>query len=135
LKSQYTPELGRQICDLIADGMPLRQVQDVVGFDRWTIANWAKKHEKFGLMYEEAYRMQQDMHVEGCEELLVKAGASKSHFRLRVAEAICNQRRWKAERINRNRYGNQQKVEHSGPDGGAVPHKIEVVFVTPEGKS
>jgi transposase-like protein len=46
--TKYTPELGRKICAMLADGMTLRAIADTEGMPaRSTMAEWRKKFPDF----------------------------------------------------------------------------------------
>ncbi|ALW86321.1 hypothetical protein AUC43_15260 [Hymenobacter sedentarius] len=55
----YTPELARQICDLVAEGNSLRKIcQDDDLPSRRTILNWMTTYPEFLRQYEAAYKVQ-----------------------------------------------------------------------------
>ena len=48
IHSTYTPEMGAKICELIADGTPLREICRRDGFPPWqTVYSWIDLHKEF----------------------------------------------------------------------------------------
>lgn len=45
--SQYTPELGQALIDIMATGLSITAAAAAMGFHRDTIYEWAKTHEDF----------------------------------------------------------------------------------------
>src|SRR3990167_3980702 len=47
------------------------------------------------------------------------------------ARLLCDNIKWEAARVCRKLYGDQQRVEHTGEDGGPIVGQITVRFVAP----
>jgi hypothetical protein len=57
--TQYTPDLGEEICGLIADGNSIRAICALPGMpSKRVIFNWLDQHEEFARKYEIARQMQ-----------------------------------------------------------------------------
>lgn len=47
--SKYTPEIARQMCEMLADGIPLREICRKEGFPEWrTVYDWMYRDDALG---------------------------------------------------------------------------------------
>lgn len=47
--SKYTPEIARQMCEMLADGIPLREICRQEGFPEWrTVYDWMYRDDALG---------------------------------------------------------------------------------------
>src|SRR5688572_8454223 len=58
--SSYTPKRGKQICELVGDGLSLAEACDKAGLPRRTVRGWLAKEPAFEHLYETARRERVD---------------------------------------------------------------------------
>jgi hypothetical protein len=59
--SKYTPEIARQMCELLADGVPLRQICRMDGMPAWrTVYDWMTRDEALSTSIARAREVGQD---------------------------------------------------------------------------
>ncbi len=121
--SKLTPELQRQICDLLRAGNYVETVCDYVGIEYKTYYNWRNRGERAWQVDIEA----------GYVEFLhaVKKAVSEVEI-LTIADLRSGPMNWQAkawwlERRHPDRWGNRQKMEHTTPKDS--PFTIEVNHV------
>jgi len=118
--SEYTPEKGDRICELIADGMSLRKVCAKAGMpDKNTVRRWLKANEDFRVQYAQARQDQADHWADEIIDL-VDETTDPAKARLQL-----DARKWIACKLHPRAYGEKQQVELGGPDGG--PLVVEIV--------
>ena len=124
-RSLYTPELVEQVlAELRKHGSTLKAAK-AVGVERETITRWCEHHPEFEPHYARAKAEGIDALVEATIEISDEPAPSTAfgnidtgavqHAKLRIET-----RRWYAERLAARKYGALQKLEHSGPEGGAI---------------
>lgn len=144
--SLYSLELAEKICDLIAGGDSLRQIEKLPEMPaKRTILRWLAKHEEFRKLYATAHEIQSEAEMDeliaiadddtadiqfkeietehGKEAKAVFVRASVERAKLRI-----NVRQWRIEKRYPSKYGNRQTVEVAypeptvikGPDGKII---------------
>jgi hypothetical protein len=129
---KYSLELAKKICDMIADGYTLRQIQKTEGMPTKTqILRWALDTRKpeFCDLYAKAMqvrldRMAQEI-VDICDDCtndwMEREGKTLvnneavNRARLRV-----DTRKWLLSKLAPQKYGDKQQIEHSGTPPIAV---------------
>ena len=152
-KSKYDPEIVDEICERIALGESVRQIcmlEDMI--DEATFYRWLLKHEEMREKYACAKAAQADRFN---EELIEIADDGRNDWIEREnqrtgqtfialnEEAIARAklrvetRKWLMGKHKPKKYGDFQRTEISGVDGGPVEAKTEVTinFVRPAPKS
>lgn len=127
--SDYTPELATLICEMVAEGLPLREITSTEGIpDKATIFRWMLKHDDFRDNYARAKDTQAE-HM--AEELLEIADDGTNDWMERNAgngqtitvpdqEHInrsrlrVDTRKWLMSKMAPKKYGDKTAVEHSG---------------------
>ena len=124
----FTPELGALICEKLAECGSLRRVcADVSLPTDTTVRRWlaAGISTEFDAAYARAKSEGIDSLVEEGIDIVdepppvTNMGATDSGH-VAWAKSRAEYRRWLAERMAPKRYGTLQKLEHSGPGGGAI---------------
>jgi hypothetical protein len=103
----FTPELGREICVRVELVGFEAVAAERVGVHRLTIANWRNAGEAG----EEPY-------VDFAREL----AQAKATFAERELGRV-DDPRWKLERFDRRLFGNNQRLEHTGPNGQPIEQR------------
>ena len=68
--SKYTEKLGKQICELIAEGESVRKISLKKGMpSAWTIHNWVSNNPDFSQQYAHARDIQRDYYLDLIEDL------------------------------------------------------------------
>ena len=104
-KSKYTPETVDKITQAIRLGATYKLACDYAGISEDTFANWKRLHSDFS----EAIKTAEGGAVVGWLAKIEKA-ATEGNWQAAA---------WKLERRYPDMYG-RQRVEVSGPDGGAI---------------
>jgi hypothetical protein len=138
--TDFNQEVADRICERISDGESLRSIcRDEAMPAKATVFRWLGKHKDFEDQYTRARQEQaesladeivnisdevgQPLIVEGAaimvdgKPMMVVDNASVQHAKLRV-EA----RKWVASKLKPKKYGD--KIEMSGPNGGAIPLNV-----------
>jgi hypothetical protein len=119
----FTPEIGRLVCELIADGYTLRQIADLNDDLPWkrTVNNWLYKPEFDGDPLVVAFRSQvaraRETRAEGMADEITEIADDQTRMthehvardRLRV-----DTRRWLMSKVLAHKYGDRLDVNHSG---------------------
>ena len=117
--STYTDELAEQICDHVANCLPLHKIAAMDGMPKErTIYQWLHAHEEFAHNYTRARESQADKHVSEIFDIADSAAekmVSVEHAKLRVQV-----RQWAAERMAPKKYSARLRAELSGEGGGAI---------------
>lgn len=127
--SLYTPELGAAICDLIVDGLSVREIGARAEMpEARTIWRWAASNDEFRQHYAQAMEIRADRMAEEIisiaddgtndwmerqsddeKAMYVLNGEHVQRSRLRV-----DARKWVAAKMQPHKYGDRQQIEHSG---------------------
>lgn len=142
-KSKYTEEIGRQICELIAEGKASRDICALVGIANSTLFKWLADIPAFSEQYARAREAQANLYFEeiidiadelevdakykGEEVTLDVSASSVARNRLRV-----DARKWIASKLAPKKYGD--KLELSGDPDRPVITNVTVTFVAADGK-
>lgn len=122
----YSKELAKKICDMIADGYSLRQIQNQEGMPSKTIIlRWAQDETKpeFVDQYAKAMSLRLDRMAleildisdDSSNDWLEKEGKlivnneAVNRARLRV-----DTRKWLLTKLQPKKYGDKQEIEHTG---------------------
>jgi hypothetical protein len=140
--AQFSQELFDAICERIADGESLRDI--CKGDDmpsRVSFFRWLAKSPELSNQYARAREAQADAIF---DEILSiaddarndwmerngdgDAGWSANGEHIQRSRVRIDARKWMAGKLRPKVYGDKVVNEHTGPDGGAIPHRVEVVF-------
>lgn len=130
--SEFTPELARRICDLLATGMTLRAVcRDEDMPPESTVRLWVLDDRGgFAAQYAKAREVGYQCMADETLEIADMSGLDPADKRIRF-----DARRWLLSKALPKIYGDKVSQEISGPDGGPVKlERIERVIV-PAGKA
>ena len=140
--SLFTTELGDEICNRIVDGKSLRSICDEADMpDKATIFRWlsAEQHKDFCNQYILARDIQADVLFDEIHQIAdtpqkgtktVRRGEGDNstvetteadmieHRRLQI-----DARKWLIGKMAPKKYGDKQRIEHAGPDGGPSPSR------------
>lgn len=132
-KSEYTPALGDEICTWIADGGSLLAWCRKSGASYGTIMRYLSSNDEFRDNYarareDQAHKLAEEiLHIADTPMIGVKTKTDKDgnvettegdmieHRRLQV-----DARKWYAGKVAPKKYGDFQRTEVSGADGGPV---------------
>lgn len=132
--SKYTPKLGAEICTRLAGGESLRSIaRDPSMPALQTILTWAMgqvgaaEEGGFPEHYARARAIRSELYADEIVELADAVDEDPQRSRLQV-----DARKWVASKLLPKTYGDKVSHEHSGPAGGPIPSKLEVVIVDPD---
>jgi Bacteriophage Sf6, terminase small subunit-like len=111
--STYRPEVADEICDLIADGVPLYKVCKSGDYPHLsTIYKWLENEPTFAEKYARAKERLADFRA---DEIIEIADTCED---ANVARLRVDARKWAAAKLMPRRYGD--RITHEGTDGGPV---------------
>ena len=123
--SKYTKELAEQVLEQLRTHGSTLKAAKACGISRATVVAWTQTYPEFNEPYARAKAEGIDALVEDTIEISdapiapmksgIIDGALVQQARMRI-----DTRRWYAERLEARKYGVLQKLEHSGPNGGAI---------------
>lgn len=135
--SEYAPEIGDAICELITEGNSVREicaVQEMPAMS--TIFRWLSVHKEFAEQYARAKEVQTermaDELVEIADdesgdvsgELRMPNGVAVQRARLKV-----DTRKWLLSKLQPKKYGDKLDMNLAGKDGGPIQASVLVQFV------
>lgn len=138
---KFSQSLFDDICERIADGESLRDIcadehmPSKSALFKWLnekpeiVDQYARaKEEQADAIFDEILNIADDarndwMERNGEDEGWQVNGEHIQRSRLRI-----DARKWMAGKLRPKKYGDKVSHEHAGPEGGAIPHKVEVVF-------
>lgn len=123
--SEYSPEVGDAICELIMDGKSLREICSPEGMpDKSTVFRWMFRHEEFRDQYARAKEAQAENFADELMEIADDAsgdvsgeldmpnGVNVQRARLRV-----DTRKWVMSKLLAKKYGEKLDLNHGGTVG------------------
>ena len=118
--SAYTPEIGNEICERIANGESLQAIcRDPRMPRRQMVLRYLDADPDFRAQYIRAREAQADLLAEQVIEIADKATAKTAL----AARLRFDARRWYAGKVAPKKYGEKITSEHTGPDGGPIETK------------
>lgn len=105
----FKPEIGAQICGLIASGKSLRKILKSVGMPlERTVYNWLRDIPEFAGQYAQAREAQADTYADAIVEIAdTEKDAAKARNRI-------DARKWAAGKLRPKVYGDKVSLDHSG---------------------
>lgn len=117
--SDYTEELAKEICDLIADGWSLRKINKIKGMpERRTIMRWETEREEFRDQIARARNAKYENDVEELEE--INEDVRKGVLDPQRAAVMSNNIKWVAGKLLPKRYGDSTQIRHADADGNKM---------------
>lgn len=112
-RSKYTPELVRQICQILAEGNPRRTACVLAGVSEETFYTWLRAKPEFS----EAIKKAEEEAIR--RNVSIIQSAAREHWQAAA---------WWLERKAPDEFGqrSRQTVEVTGPDGGPVQHEHSI---------
>lgn len=155
--TSFTDEIGREICERIADGESLRRICDSEHIpDRKTVLRWlvtlcTEKHPElvtFRHQYAQARAAQAetfldeilDIADDGTNDWMQKQGRDGedyevlNHEHVQRSKLRVDARKWAMSKLAPKKYGDRTALEHSGPDGGPIQTQGMVNKPAPQSK-
>lgn len=137
--STYSQVVADSICDRLEGGESLRAIcrdDDFPAFS--TVKKWLRENESFSAQYARAREQQAEFYaaqiIDIADETPIKESpdpdggvtmcvdaAGVQRNRLRV-----DARKWVAAKLLPKKYGDFERKEVTGPDGGAIPMSLEI---------
>lgn len=128
--STYTDEIGEQVAELIAQDKSLRYAAAQVGITKDTISSWLLRVPEFADKCARAREAQALVIYDDLRDLERKV--VKGVLEPQAANVVLGNKRWRAERANRKHFGNAQKLEHTGAEGGPIKSESTVTLAPDE---
>ncbi len=113
--SDFTPELGDAICDLMLQKVSLRAIEETEGMpNRSTILRWLTKHPEFADKYARARETQADL----LDDEIQVAAEAADIVDWQLHKMRIETMKWRAGRMAPKKYGD--KLGLVGGDGGPI---------------
>ena len=111
----YSLELAEEFCELIADGMALKDISKMPGMPREsTVHQWLNKHPEFAELYARARLRRADKFADELIEIAdTEEDAAKARNRIDV-------RKWSAAKLNPKVYGDRTTISGTGDKDDAI---------------
>ena len=103
--SKYTPELGAEICQGIAEGNSARSTCAKHGIALATFYNWQREHPQFASQVSQAREDQADSFADEMSQI------AESHEDVQRAKLIIDARKWVASRMKPKSWGDRLHVD------------------------
>ena len=107
----YTPELAKQICDLVSEGLSCRKAGDQLGIPNTTVRNWLCDFPEFAAQYAKASENRADFFF---EKMVERADKITGPGDAQVARVQIDTIKWACSKLLPKRYGEKVDLEHSG---------------------
>jgi hypothetical protein len=113
--SSYTDAIAEAICEMLAEGMPMRAICRREGMpSQAAVYRWLENNEAFRERYVRAREVQ--AHVIA-EQALAEAERAED---AQLGRLAFDARRWFAGKVLPKVYGDRHQHENSGPGGGPI---------------
>lgn len=141
--TDYTPEIGLEICEWVAEGRSLNSwIKGEDGRPAWsTVCRWLEGNEEFRKNYARAREMAMDLMVEEIlaiaddeteDWFMTKKGAVVDETAIGRSRLKIDARKWVMAKMLPKKYGDKVEVEHSGEV--ATTHRINVFNLPDNGR-
>ena len=121
---EYTPELARQVCDLIAEGETLTDICNMPGYPAVRdIARWRAEIDEFATAFAIAKDVRADIRVDGIAKTVREM--LKGEVDYQVGKAVCDQLRWLAGKDS-PRYADRVTIDQTIRPGQPEPEAEQV---------
>ena len=132
-RTRFTKELGKYICNRIAEGEGLVPVAREIGVPKRTVTGWVKKYTGFAADYARACEtrlcLMEERILELCEEAREagESGAPDARVRIEAAKLQIQTLQWTLARLLPARWGEKNKLEVTGAGGEPLlpKHTVE----------
>lgn len=105
----YTAEQIEKVCELVEDGMPLRQAIDTCDLTRGQFYRTLDANQALAERYARSKELQMEAEVMKIVEIADDTTGDVQRDRLRV-----DARKWIAAKLMPKKYGDRQTLEHEG---------------------
>jgi hypothetical protein len=107
--TKFIPELAERICELLEDGLSLRQIGALSDMpDRGTILRWMRADSGFADMVDRARVEQADLMDDRILEVAEKV--ERGELNPHAGRVVISAFQWRAEKLKPRRYGNRLDV-------------------------
>lgn len=122
--SDYSPENVAIICEMVAQGMTLRQISDELGYSMGTLLNWTTRPE-----HVEQYTRARESAADIFESHIIDAAMCAGPETAAADRVKIDALKWVAARRAPKKYSDRIIQENTGPGGGPmeVVTRIEIV--------
>ncbi len=132
-RTRFTKELGRRICERIADGEGLMGVAREFGLPNRTVSSWVKRYAGFAADYARACEtrlcLMEERLLALCEAAQEAANSGEPDARVRIeaAKLEIDTIKWTLSRLLPARWGERNKLELTGAGGEPLlpKHTVE----------
>lgn len=119
--SEYTPEIGEQICRWIAGGKSLNKYCQHFGMGLDTVYRWLRTNDTFRDAYALAHSDRADLLADEIVDLLDDIDPENITLeKLALAKLKVETRKWMASKLKPARWGDKQIVQHDHGSGISI---------------
>lgn len=124
--SSYTLEIAESICTRLAGGESLVRICEDDGMPhRITVIRWTETNADFATKCARAREAQADFLHDDMASL--EERTLSGQVDPQIARVVLSSKQWRAAKLAPKKYGDKVTQEHTGPDGGPVVNRIELV--------
>jgi len=119
--AEFTQDIFDALCERLAHGESLRAIcKDADMPSTASVMRWVAESAELREQYARARELQAEHYV---GEILEIADTTDDPQKARLQ---VDARKWVASKLLPKVYGDKVSHEHGGPDGGAIPHNVNV---------
>lgn len=105
--TKFSPELAKQICELISTGNSAQKTADTLKFTVSCLWEWLRQHAEFAENYARAREAQADY----MDDLVLREAQNATNENYQVARLRIDAYKWRASHLKPKAYGEKQQVE------------------------
>lgn len=152
--SKYNKKRAAKICALLSQGYPLTKIcklQDMPHMS--SVMRWLFQESPFQEEFREMYAKARESQAEVLADQIIEIADDSAEDFIFIegedkdgqgAKRVANKeqvkrsalrvdaRKWVAAKLLPRKYGDKTQLEHSGPNGGAIPTEFIIKFVKPD---
>ena len=111
--SNYTPEIGDEICALITEGLSLNKICQMDEYPALKVVyKWLRDNSEFGNNYARAKQEQADTYADKITDIAIDTLAGK--YEPNNARVAIDALKWTASKLKPKTYGDKLDVESGG---------------------
>ena len=128
--STYTAEIGDQVAEILAQDKSIRYAAKKVGVTKDAITSWLMRVPEFCDKCARAREAQALVIYDDLRDIERKV--LNGTIDVQAGNVVLGNKRWRAGRANRKHFGDAQKLEHTGADGGPIRSESSVSMTADE---
>ncbi len=121
--SVYSTEIADHICERLTEGDSLRQICRADNMpNRSTVIRWLAENAEFATRHAYAREGQGDL----MDDYVLETANASTAETAAADRVKISAYQWRAAKLRPKKYGDLQRLEHSGPDGGPIQSETKI---------